>query len=134
MKNVCLFSPHIKAKCLNDLIQKHLWLLWLEVLMSLSMKMAGFWVVALCWLVWRYQHFRSLYCLHHRPDGCSTDFWNVAKLIPVYMVLQHRRRPSSFAAFLLRTVVPHLKIVSFKLYKLCHENNFHNQHYPPERS
>jgi hypothetical protein len=30
------------------------------------MKMAVFWVVAPCTLVWVYQRFRGLYCLHHQ--------------------------------------------------------------------
>jgi hypothetical protein len=43
--------------------------------------------VALCVLVWVYERYRGLYCLHHqgdhRPDdGSSTNLWNVGKLIP----------------------------------------------------
>jgi hypothetical protein len=32
--------------------------------------MAVFWVVAPCRLVWVYQSFRGLYCLHHQRDHC----------------------------------------------------------------
>jgi hypothetical protein len=39
-----------------------------EVLMAASMKMAVFWIVALCSLVEVYQRFRGTYCLHHHPD------------------------------------------------------------------
>jgi hypothetical protein len=71
-----------------------------EILTAVIMKMAVVWVVAPCNLVWVYQRFRGLYCLHHqgddRPDdGGSTDFWNVGKLMLVYMALQPRRQPSS---------------------------------------
>jgi hypothetical protein len=67
------------------------------------MKRAVFWVVALYRLVWVYQHFRGLYCLHHQDDegshhpddGGSTDLWNFGRLLPVYMALQPRRQPSS---------------------------------------
>jgi hypothetical protein len=57
----------------------------------MTVKMAVFWVVALCRLVWVSQHFGGLYC----HDGGSTDFRNIGKLIPVYMALQPRRQPPS---------------------------------------
>jgi hypothetical protein len=61
-----------------------------------GMKMAVFWVLVLYRLVFVYQHFRGLWCLHrHGSEWFSTDFWNVGKLIPVNMALQPRRRPSS---------------------------------------
>jgi hypothetical protein len=41
---------------------------------NFSMKMAVFWVVATCRMVWVYQHFRGLYCLHHH--GQSTQRYN----------------------------------------------------------
>jgi hypothetical protein len=60
------------------------------------LKMAVFWIVAPCRLVWVYKYFRGLYCLHHHGDhGGNTDPWNVGKLIPVYIALQPRRKPSS---------------------------------------
>jgi hypothetical protein len=40
--------------------------------MAVSMKMAVFWVVALCRLLRVCQHFRGLYCLHHQGDDCQT--------------------------------------------------------------
>jgi hypothetical protein len=70
--------------------------IWLEVLTPVTMKMAVFWIVAPCRLVWVYQHSRGLYCLHHQgDDGSSTDLWNVGKLISFYMVQHPRRQPSS---------------------------------------
>jgi hypothetical protein len=36
-----------------------------------SMKMAVFWVLAPCRLVWVYRRFRGLYCLHHQ--GATTQ-------------------------------------------------------------
>jgi hypothetical protein len=53
--------------------------------------MAVFWVVMPCRLVWVYQCFRGLYCLHHQGDRLS----NVGKLIPVYVVLQPRWQAAS---------------------------------------
>jgi hypothetical protein len=41
---------------------------WLEVLTAVTMKMAVFWVVVPCRLVWVYRRFRGLYCLHHQDD------------------------------------------------------------------
>jgi hypothetical protein len=66
-----------------------------EVLTAVSMKMAVFWVVALCRLVGVYQRFRGPCCLHHqgyRPD-------NVGKLLSDYMAQQPRRQPSGFVMF-----------------------------------
>jgi hypothetical protein len=63
-----------------------------EVLTAVGIKMAAFWVVAPCRLVWVYQRFRGLYC---PDDGGSIEFWNVGKLMPVYPALQPRRQPSS---------------------------------------
>jgi hypothetical protein len=83
-------------------LEKHITSICLEISTAMTMKMAVFWVVAPCRLVWVYQLFTGLYCLHHqgdfhqRPDdGGSTDLWNVGKLIPVYTVLQPTRQPSS---------------------------------------
>jgi hypothetical protein len=46
----------------------------------MSMKMAIFWVVAMCTVVRVYQRFRGLYRLHHQgDDGGSTDLSNVGK-------------------------------------------------------
>jgi hypothetical protein len=42
--------------------------MWLEVFMAVTMMMAVFWVVAPCRLVWVYQRFRGLYCLHHQGE------------------------------------------------------------------
>jgi hypothetical protein len=39
-----------------------------EVLTAVSMKMAVFWVVEPCRLVWVYRRFGDLYCLHHQDD------------------------------------------------------------------
>jgi hypothetical protein len=65
---------------------------------NMLMKMAVFWVVAPCSLVEVHQRFRSLRCLHHQgDDGGSKDLWNVGKLLPDYMALQHRRQPSSYS-------------------------------------
>jgi hypothetical protein len=66
------------------------------------MKMAVFWVVALCSLVEVYQRFRGPCCLHHQGDDCfddggSKDLWNVGKLLPDYMALQPTRQPSSYS-------------------------------------
>jgi hypothetical protein len=57
--------------------------MWSEVLTAVSTKVAVFWVVAPCRLVWRYD------------DGGSTDLWNVGKLIPVYMALHPRKQSYS---------------------------------------
>jgi hypothetical protein len=52
------------------------------------MKMAVFWVVVPCRLVWT--------DFTHCPnDGGSTDLLNIGELIPVYMELQPRRQPFS---------------------------------------
>jgi hypothetical protein len=43
----------------------------------------------------------SMHGFAHCPDdGGSTDFWNVGKLIPVYMSVQPRRQPSSISNFI----------------------------------
>jgi hypothetical protein len=56
-----------------------------------DMKMAVFWVVALCSLEEVYQRLGGTWCLHHRPDdGGSKDLWNVGKLLPGYTALQPR--------------------------------------------
>jgi hypothetical protein len=39
-----------------------------EILTAASMKMAVFWVVALCSLVEVYRRFRGTCCLHHQGD------------------------------------------------------------------
>jgi uncharacterized membrane protein YecN with MAPEG domain len=52
--------------------------MWLDFLRAVTMKMAVFWVVAPCGLVWVYRRFRGLYCLHH-------------------MALQPRRQPISYS-------------------------------------
>jgi hypothetical protein len=54
--------------------------------------MAVFWDVAPCRLV--YSNGQWAHC---PDDGSNTDLWNVGKLIPVYMVLQPRRQPSSYS-------------------------------------
>jgi hypothetical protein len=41
-----------------------------EVLTTVSMKMAVFWVVAPCSLVEVYQRFRGPCCHHHQSDEC----------------------------------------------------------------
>jgi hypothetical protein len=94
-------------------------LVWLEVLTAVTMKMAVFWAVAPCRLIWVYKRFRGLYCYHpqsderrggrrSRPDdGNGTDLWNVHKLIPVYTALQPRRQPSSSIIILLMRLKEH---------------------------
>jgi hypothetical protein len=64
----------------------------LEVLTAVTMKMAVFWVVAPCTLIWVYRRFEDLYCLHHRGDWGNTDLWKVGRLIPIYMAPQPRRQ------------------------------------------
>jgi hypothetical protein len=39
------------------------------------MKMAVFWVVAPCGLVWVYRRFRGPYCLHHHGNESSPSWW-----------------------------------------------------------
>jgi hypothetical protein len=63
--------------------------------------MTVFRVVVSCSLVEVYQHFRGVCCLHHLGDDCPDDggskhLWNVSKLLPDYVVQQHRRQPSSY--------------------------------------
>jgi hypothetical protein len=48
---------------------------WFEGLTAVNMKMAVFWVVVPCRLVWVYRHFRGLYCLHPQGDQ-STRCYN----------------------------------------------------------
>jgi hypothetical protein len=55
-------------------------LVWLDVLMAVTMKMAVFWVVTSCRLVWVYQCFRVLYCLHHQGDDSSSWWWRQYKM------------------------------------------------------
>jgi hypothetical protein len=67
-----------------------------EVLISVRLKMAVFWVVASCSLV----EFKGSCCLLHqgdnRPDdGGSKHLWNVGKFLPDYTALQSRRQQSS---------------------------------------
>jgi hypothetical protein len=70
-----------------------------DCLIGFVSKMSVFWVVAPYSLVWVYQRFRGLYCLHdYRPDdGGSTDLYKVGRLIPVYTALQPRRQTSSYS-------------------------------------
>jgi hypothetical protein len=42
-----------------------------QVLMAASMKMTALWDTAPCSLLGVYQHFRSVYCLHHQGDEPS---------------------------------------------------------------
>jgi hypothetical protein len=66
------------------------------------MKMAAFWVVAPCRLVWVYR--LDLPPIHGSDDRSSTDLRNVRKLIPVYTALQPRRRSSSSKSMAYRGV------------------------------
>jgi hypothetical protein len=61
------------------------------------MKMAVFWLVALCGLLEVYRLFRAAYCLTMgRPDdGGSKYLWNVGKLLPDYTTQHPRRQPSA---------------------------------------
>jgi hypothetical protein len=87
--------------------------------------MAVFWVVAPCRLVWVYQHFRGLCCLHHQgDDGASTDLWNVSKLIPVYPALQHGRQPSPH--YILDTVTTLVTVIKYRVFHLKHNPNYDN--------
>jgi hypothetical protein len=72
--------------------------------MVVSTKIAVFWAVAPSRLVWGYECFRGLYCLHHQDshlimalmlEAVRSSGKLVGKLIPVYMVLQPRRQLSS---------------------------------------
>jgi hypothetical protein len=71
--------------------------------MEASMKMAVFWVVALCSLVKTDRRFRGrpTCCLHHQGDdhGGSKYLWNVGKLLPDYTELQPRRQTSRLMMF-----------------------------------
>jgi hypothetical protein len=58
---------------------------WLEVLTAVTMKMAVFWVVAPCWVVWVYRRFRSLYCLHHQSDDIHSHSPENLKSYLVYL-------------------------------------------------
>jgi hypothetical protein len=65
--NTC--RGHVTVLCFTMLLtikDSTFYASWLEVSMAVIIKMAVFWVVAPCSLVWVYQHFRSLYCFHHQ--------------------------------------------------------------------
>jgi hypothetical protein len=71
----------------NDLQGTHnILFIGFEVLMTVRMKMAVFWVVTLCSLVEIYQHFRGTCWLHHQgpDDGGSKYLWNVSKLSRIW--------------------------------------------------
>jgi hypothetical protein len=64
--------------------------------MAMSMKMAVFWVVALCSLVEVYQCFRGVCCLHYQGDnGGGKHLLNFGKFLPDYMAQHPRRQPST---------------------------------------
>jgi hypothetical protein len=75
-----------------EVIASKTWKVGFEVLTAVSMKMAGFWVVAPCSLVEVYQRYRGPCCHHQQGD---VTHGNVGKLLPDYTVLQPRRQPSS---------------------------------------
>jgi hypothetical protein len=76
---------------LSTLLQSSKFYVRFQVLTAASMKMAVFWVVALCSLVEVYSRFRGAYCLHHCPDYVgSKHLWKVGKIIPVYTAQQPR--------------------------------------------
>jgi hypothetical protein len=52
------------------------WIVWLEVLTAVTMKMAVFWVVAPCRLVRVYRRFEGLYSLHHQGLMTSETLLN----------------------------------------------------------
>jgi hypothetical protein len=45
---------------------------WLQVLTVVTIKMAVFWVVASCRMVWVYQRSRGVCCLHHQCDRLTS--------------------------------------------------------------
>jgi hypothetical protein len=47
-----------------------------EVLMTASIKMAVFWVLAPCSLAQVYRRFGDACCQHHQGDECSKHLWN----------------------------------------------------------
>jgi hypothetical protein len=64
-----------------------------------AMKMAVFWVVALCFKRSVLPPSSGRRVTHRPDDGGSTDLWNVGKPVPVYTALQPRRQPSSTTVF-----------------------------------
>jgi hypothetical protein len=77
---------------LVSLLQNKMNSMRFQILMVVSMKMAIFWVVALCTLVKVYWCFRGAGC---PDDGGSKHLWNVSELIPDYTAQQPTRQPSS---------------------------------------
>jgi hypothetical protein len=68
---------------------------WLQVLKAASIKMAVFWVVASCRLVWVYRRFRGLYCLHHQGDDWLHGATTQKTAIFNYQILQGKNNISS---------------------------------------
>jgi hypothetical protein len=64
----------------NNLVKPDYSLLRFQVLTAASLTMTAFWGIALCTLE-THEHFRGVYCLHHRPDdGGSMYLWNTDRL------------------------------------------------------
>jgi hypothetical protein len=97
LKLFCHHCLGVPNRLFHSVFLTQILYIWFETLTAVSAKMAVFWVVAPCRVVFIYHRFRGLYCLHHRSDdGGSRYFWNICKLITGYTTLQPRRQPSSY--------------------------------------
>jgi hypothetical protein len=76
------------------------------------MKMAVFWVVALCSLVEVYQRFRGPCCLHHQGDETHMNVFNTDLGNPIFEVIHKTltKQPQIAA----KTTPPPLHLLSFR--------------------